>query len=152
MTRKEKDTLALRLLGLEAGWATIELSTGNYDLVIDASDVPQDSFSMLLDAVERLLSDIHQDAQVVWFLEPIEIQFDLKRIGDSVVMQVSSSDEGVLCELTLSVHKLCERFLGVVSEFREAVGRNSEIDWSWPFPEQKFIDLTRKFKAQRDSC
>lgn len=106
---------------------------------------------MLLDAVERLLSDARQDAQVVWFLEPIEIQFDLKKSGDDVVMQVSSTANGILCELTLSVSTVCERFLDVVSEFREAVGRSLEYDWSWPFPEEKFIDLAKKFKAQRDS-
>ena len=48
MTNKSRDALNLRLLSLEAGWATIELSIGEYSLVIDASDVPQDSFQCFL--------------------------------------------------------------------------------------------------------
>jgi hypothetical protein len=141
----------MRLIGLRFGtpvhgWLDVELSGPERDSVICASDVPGDSLSMLACAACALVEG-HPAGTVTWFLEPTELTWTLRLVGDEI--RVMESIDGVNsktiaagspADVALTIWRALRRL-----EADPAWARvDSERVWSHPFPHEETAQLGYK--------
>jgi hypothetical protein len=135
--------LELRFGPPHHGWLHVELADRERSVLLDVSDVPGDSLTMLAVAALDLVAG-RREARVVWFLEPSEATWDFQREGDQVAVRATTQgaasvllEGGTAEELALVIWRALRRLESDPAWSAVSDGRV----WSHPFPHREVAQL-----------
>jgi hypothetical protein len=141
-----------------AGWLVVTLRAGDVDVVIDASDVPNDWLTELVVACDNLLDppvspivEIHEEPR--W----TELRFRRATSDDAVTLEVMRrpghsrgqrvsavvSTRGTIDEIVVPMWRALSALRGRVS------AEHFAREWSWSFPDRELAQLGARLRARR---
>ena len=119
---------------LSDGWATIQLQFDDVTFEWDIADSPVDSFKLLVESLDKLNTGEINKAIVTWILEPLELEFELKKTANDLKFEIIKSDVGMIGEFIGSFDVV---YNSITDEINSATTKfdTGYPNWSWPFPE-----------------
>jgi hypothetical protein len=136
----------------ESGWLVVTLRAGDVEIVVDASDVPNDWLTTLVVACDNLLEppaspvvEIHE--------EPRWTELRLRRAArdDDVVLDVVRreivvmSTRGTIDEVVVPIWRALSALRGRVS------AEDFAREWSWPFPDRELAQLGARLRGRANA-
>lgn len=142
------DDLTLQFGTPDHGWLAIELSSSEYDIELEVSDVPCNSLYELVKVLLDLFAGSIEGV-VAWSLEPAWVEWTFKSVNNEIDLVVASAEENEpllqhQCEGSKMIKTFCRSL-----EKLEADPAWSEPDamssvWSWEFPSELLQTLKLK--------
>lgn len=133
------------------GWLVVRLACETRVRELEVSDVPGDSLLMLATALLDLLEGRATEAEVTWFLEPLEESWHFRRDGETFSLHVREAGSrqeprrfarGTLAEV---IAPMCRALRRLATEEEWSL----ETAWSQAFPAAEVAILAERCGVER---
>jgi hypothetical protein len=133
----------------ESGWLVVTLRADDVEVVVDASDVPNDWLTELVVACDNLLEPpaspvvmIHEEPR--W----TELRFR-RALEDSVTLDIVRDEIAVL-SMRGTIEEIVVPIWHALSALRGRIsGEDFAREWSYPFPDRELAQLAARLRACR---
>jgi len=155
--------IEFNLSQVKAGWANVNIRTGNEELNVTASCTPKDAVRDFVDAVASLQSSAY--SHCCWFQEPGEMHWQFLRSKGTVVVEILRYDgvsfPGRHGSGGTTVFKAETEWLDFARQLLEAMRRVSgslgtdgyKHEWGHTFPQEACDKLEHAIRgSDQDGC